>query len=105
MFTYGDATSDLLQLAAGRQRVELQSTGSGQVHVRGAVRAPTGGGFILEDSGWLNLPTGRYQPDTEAPKKNLEILSGRTRVQSDYVYVVELLLDGTNGPRPRRVRR
>ena len=96
VFTYGNATSDLLQLAAGRQRVELQSLESGQVHVRGAVRAPTGGGFILQDSGWLSLPTGRYQPDTEAPKKNLKILSGSTRVQSDYVYEVELLLDGAN---------
>ena len=97
VFTYGDATSDLMQLAAGQQRVELESLESGQVHVRGAVRAPTGGGFILQDSGWLSLPTGRYQPDTQAPKQDLKILSGSTRVSSDYVYEVELLLDGASG--------
>lgn len=97
IFTFGDANSEPLNLEPGEQEVKLSSLETGQIHIRGAVRAPTGGGFIIEDTGWLTLANGNYTPDSNAPQNYMRILDASSSLISGYVYDVELLLNNASG--------
>mgnify|MGYP000267867242 CR=1 FL=1 len=95
LFTFGENNSEPMNLVAGTQEITLSSLETGQIHIRGAVRATTGGGFIIEDTGWLTLATGNYRADGNAPKNYMQILDASSALRSGYIYDVEILLDNT----------
>ena len=97
LFTFGDETTDLMTLAAGRQQLRLRTTEPGRVQLRGAVRAPTGDSFIVEDAGWLEPATNTYQADTQTPKNVLQILGVSAAPSAEPVYDISLDLENPGG--------
>ena len=97
VFSYGREQTAPMPLNAGDNPIALKTLASGKIHLDASVLALSGGGYIIQDGGWIDLEAGVYQPDSLTEKYALEI-------QGLAVYPQELLLadlllsfDGTLG--------
>lgn len=93
-FSYGNQTSQPMQLQAGTSQVEFSTTEANQLYIQGAVPSPKGDGYIFQDGGWLTLASGRYQADELTPKTYLQIADATARIRSSSLSEVTLTLDG-----------
>jgi uncharacterized protein YkwD len=93
-FSYGNETTQPMQLEAGSNQVEFSTSEANQLYIQGAVPAPEGGGYIFQDGGWLTLASGRYQADELTPKTYLQITDAKARIRSSSLTEVTLTLDG-----------
>ncbi len=93
-FSYGSDVSEPMQLVAGTNRVEFNTTETQQIYLQAAVPSPADNSFILQDGGWLNLESNTFQVDQVAPKTYLQMLAANAQYQNQNVSQVTLVFDG-----------
>lgn len=94
IFGYGKDQSEPTSLNAGDNPTVLKTMVTGKIHLDASVLAPAGGGYIIQDGGWIDLDTATYQPDSLSEKYALEI-QGLTVYPEDLIVSdIVLTFDG-----------
>ncbi len=98
IFSYGQEQSQPIALQAGNNSVALLSLEKDKVYLQGSVLAAVGGGYIIQDGGWLDLTTNSYLPDEFLPKQGLNLSSVAAYSKNQVVYLVDLGFQGQLSP-------
>lgn len=97
IFSYGTEQSEPISLLAGDNPIALKTFATGKIHLDASVQAGTGGGYIIQDGGWIDLDKGSYQADAYTEKYALE-LQGFSVYPEDLVLSdISLYFDGALG--------
>lgn len=98
IFSFGQEQSQPIALQAGNNSVALLSLEQNKVYLQGSVLAAVGGGYIIQDGGWLDLTTNSYLPDEFLPKQGLSVSSVSAYPKNQRVYLVNLSFQGQLSP-------
>lgn len=74
---------------AGRNSIIHAFTPTGPTHISGAIRAPTGDGFIGQDSGWLDPTARTWSPGMRSGREELLIESVQFGAENSDVWRVD----------------
>lgn len=93
LFTYGNEQSLPTDLNAGDNSIAHLVLDAAQVHIQGSILS-VGGGFIIQDGGWLDVATASYQADPLATQEALSISGVTAYPQTQNVNDIVLQFDG-----------
>ncbi len=86
---YGEDVLEPRWLEPGRRSLEFSSELQESLHLRAGSRLQSKG-FILQDEGWLQLATNRWQESSTTPKNDLSIADVSAERQNNSQYRVRL---------------
>lgn len=97
IFSYGTEQSGPRPLKAGDNALALTTLAKGQLYLQASVLAASGGGYIIQDGGWVDLDSLSYQADALAARTIVQLESLSIDAQTQVIADLMLLFDGAAG--------